>query len=203
MTGSSPGEQLACGRSWDALLEHVADGRDRPVDQHQRTCPHCQAARAELERVWAPVRSLAAEPVRAPRALLSKVMQQVHAAAEQSWYTLIPAEQGSTRIAARVIATLARRAAARVPGVRVVLGRTTEPRAARRAAAATDQHDPSGSAVGVAGSSTFVELAVAAQYDMPLHELAEHVRAAVVHDLTRLAALQNVQVDVTIDDVLD
>lgn len=59
-----------------------------------------------------------------------------------------------------------------------------------------------GSAVGVAGGSTVVELALAAQHDAPLHELAEHVRAAVIHDLTSLAGLHNVQVDVTIDDVL-
>lgn len=202
MTGSTAGEQLPCGRSWDALLEQVADGRSRPADSHQSACPHCQAALAELGRVWAPVRDLAGEPVHAPRALLSKVMEQVRAAARQSWHTLIPGQRGSTRVAARVIATLARLAAARVPGVRVALGRTTETRAADRAAAATDQHDASRSAVGVAGGSTVVELALAAQYDAPLHELAEHVRAAVIHDLTRLAGLQNVQVDVTIDDIL-
>lgn len=202
MTGPTAGEQLPCGRSWDSLLEQVADGRSGPLDQHQLTCTHCQAALAELRRVWAPVRHLAAEPVHAPRTLLSKVMEQVRAAARQSWHTLIPSDQGSTRVAARVIAMLARLAAARVPGVRVALGRTTEPRAARRAAAATDLHDASGSAVGVAGGSTVVELALAAQYDAPLHELAERVRAAVVDDLTRLAGLQNVQVDVTIDDVL-
>lgn len=202
MTGSTAGEMLPCGRSWDAVLGQVADGHSEPADQHQQTCPHCQAALAEMERMWAPVRQLAAEPVHAPSALLSKVMEQVRTAARQSWHTLIPAENGSTWVAARVIATLARLAAARVPGVRVALGRTTEPRAASRAAAATDQHDASGSAVGVAGSSTVVELALAAQYDAPLPELAERVRAAVIHDLTRLAGLQNVQVDVTIDDIL-
>lgn len=202
MNEPTAGEQLPCGRSWDALLEQVADGLSGPADQHQLTCPHCQAALAELGRVWAPVRQLAAEQVHAPHSLLRKVMEQVRAAARQSWHTLIPGERGSTRVAARVIATLARLAAARVPGVRVALGRTTEARAAGRAAAATDQHDASGSAVGVAGGSTVVELALAAQYDAPLLELAERVRAAVVHDLTRLAGLQNVQVDVTIDDIL-
>ncbi len=198
MTRPTIGERLPCGRSWDALLEQVADGRRSGPGPHQQTCPHCQAVLAELGRMWAPVRHLAAEQVHTPPALLSKVMEQVRAATRQSWHALITGEQGSTRVAARVIATLARLAAARVPGVHVALGRTTDARAASRAAAATDQHDASGSA----GGSTVVELAVAAQYDVPLHALAEDVRAAVTHELTTRAGLRNVQVDVTIEDIL-
>lgn len=200
MTEPTSGALLPCGRSWDDLLEQVATGSS--TDAHQSTCAHCRAALAELRRVWAPVQHLAAEPVQAPPNLVRKVMDQVRAAAQHRWHALLPAERGSTRVAARVVATLARLAAARVPGVRVALGRTTEPRAAGRAAAATARHDASGSAVAVAGGSTVVELALAAQYGAPMHELAERVRTAVVHDLGRLAGLQDVQVDVVIDDVV-
>ena len=199
MIGSSV-EQLPCGRPWDDLLEQVALGVAVP-DPHQQVCSHCQAALAELDRVWAPVRDLAAEPVHVPAGLLDRVMQQVRAAAQQNWHALIGGEGGSTRVAARVIATMARLAAGRVPGVHVALGRTTDPGAAADTAARTSRHDQKGSAVGVAGGSAVVELALAARYDVPLHALAEHVQSAVTADLTRLAGLQHVQVNITIDDV--
>lgn len=196
----STAEQLPCGRSWDDLLEQMALDVAVP-DTHQQTCSHCQAALAELSRVWAPVRHLAAERVHAPSGLLDRVMDQVRAAAQQSWHALISAERGSTRVAARVIATIARLAAARVAGVHVALGRTTDPHAAAQTAARTSRHDETGSAVGVAGASAVVELALAALYDMPLHALAEDVRSAVNADLTQLAGLQHVQVNITIDDI--
>lgn len=201
MTERLPDEQLPCGRSWDDLLGQVARGG--ASDDHQQACPHCRAALIELEQLWGPVRQLAAEPVRAPRGLLESVMAQVRDAARQRWHSLIPTERGTTRVAARVIATLARTAAGRVPGVRVALGRTTEPATARAVAEATQAHSWPGTAVGVAGGSTVVELAVAARYGVGLRELAEQVRSAVRDDLRRFGGLEHVEVNVTIDDVLE
>jgi uncharacterized alkaline shock family protein YloU len=203
MTEQTADEQLPCGRSWDELLEQVARGDGDVLSAHQVTCPHCGAALAELAQVWAPVRVLAAEQVRAPRGLLDRVMHQVRDVARQHWHTVVPSERGSTRVAARVVATLARLAAGRVPGVRVALGRTSDPAAAHRAAAATDAHAWPGAAIGVAGGSTVVDLALAVRYGVGLHELAEQVRRVVVGDLRRLAGLEHVEVNVTIDDVLE
>ena len=203
MTEHVDGEQLPCGRLWDGLLEQVSQGRAGARGDHQRSCPHCQAALAALDKFWAPVRELAAEPVRAPGGLLERVMDQVRGVAQQHWHSLIVAEGGSTLVAARVIAVLARLAAGRVPGVRVALGRTTEPGAAARTATATRTHRWPGTAVGVAGGSTVVELALSARYGARLHDLAEQVREAVVDDLRRLGGLEHVEVNVTIDDVLE
>ena len=84
----------------------------------------------------------------------------------------------------------------------VALGRTTERRAAARTEAASRRHAEPGSAVGVAGGSAVVELALAARYGASLHELAERVRREVVVELTRVAGLNHVQVDITVDDVI-
>lgn len=53
-------DMLACGADADDLLAQVADGRAGERSPHQRQCPHCQAALAEYDRLWSPVREMAA-----------------------------------------------------------------------------------------------------------------------------------------------
>ena len=193
---------LPCRRSWDDLLEQVSLGDGQAPDRHQQDCPHCQAEMAELVRLWQPVDHLATEQVSAPAGLTARVMQTVRQTARERWHSLRPGDGGTTRVAARVIGTIARLAAARVAGVAVAIGRSTEPRTAASRARATDTHRWPGSAVGVAGGSAVVEIALAVDYGTDLVRAAEQVRRAVVHDVMAIGGLEQVHVDVTVDDVL-
>ena len=112
------GSRLACGAEVDALIEQAADGRAVQLTDHQRGCPHCQAALREFSRVWEPVRDLAAEPVSLPAAVRGAVARQIRKLTADPWYTLDLADGGAIRIAARVVARIARDAARQVPGVR-------------------------------------------------------------------------------------
>lgn len=195
-------EQLACGRSWTALLDQLTEHPAAPPDDdHQRQCPHCQAARAEVDRLQQSLATLVEEPVTTPPGLTDRVMQRVREAAGDHWYSRISGELGSTRVAARVIAVIARQAASRIPGVAVALGRTTEPLPAATNAAATEAHRGTGAAVGVIGGTAIVDLALAADYGTNLHRVAELVRRAVIQDTRDLAGLDVVQVNINIDDV--
>src|SRR5581483_496285 len=116
---------LACGASIDELLEQAADRHAGQLTDHQGHCLHCQAALQEFSRVWEPVRSLAAQHVAVPAALKSAVVRQIRKLIAGVWYTLHVSDSGAIRIAARVVATIAREAARNVPGVRVAFGRST------------------------------------------------------------------------------
>src|ERR1700730_9810240 len=117
---------LPCGPDVDLLLEQVASGHGADRDAHQRQCVHCQAALTELSVLWAPVDELAAEPVTAPPGLTAAVMSRIRSLVRDIWYTLEITEMGTIRIAARIVAALARDCARLIPGVRVALGRSTE-----------------------------------------------------------------------------
>ena len=121
------GSRLACGAEVDALIEQAADGRAVQLTDHQRGCPQCQAALREFSRVWEPVRDLAAEPVSLPAAVRGAVARQIRNLTADPWYTLDLADGGAIRIAARVVARIARDAARQVPGVTVAFGRSTAP----------------------------------------------------------------------------
>jgi hypothetical protein len=108
---------LACGAAVDELLEQAADGHAGRLTDHQRHCLHCQAALQEFSRIWEPVRSLAAEHVAVPPALKIAVATQIRKLIADVWYTLQLSDSGAIRIAARVVATIARDAARSVPGV--------------------------------------------------------------------------------------
>ena len=56
---------LPCGADLDALVTQVADGVQGDL-AHQATCPHCQAALAQLTELWELVDRLARERVEVP-----------------------------------------------------------------------------------------------------------------------------------------
>ena len=116
---------LPCGAEVDSLLEQVADGHAGDLDAHQLDCVHCRAAIAEFAELWAPVAEKAVTPVPAPPGLAAAVMRQIRALVSDVWYTLQATDLGTIRIAARIVATVARDSARMVPGVRVALGRST------------------------------------------------------------------------------
>ena len=195
--------ELPCGADVDLLLEQVAAGRGAGWDAHQQQCVHCQAALGELIAVWAPVAELAAAPVSAPPGLVAAVMSQIRTLVRDIWYTLQTTEFGAVRIAARVVAALARDSARTVPGVRVSLGRSTQGRVATLAERTALGHRDPHSAVGVLGRTAVVDLAVAVSYGEPVHQIARDVQRHVIAALRDKAGLRSVMVNVTVDDILE
>jgi uncharacterized alkaline shock family protein YloU len=194
-------QRLACGAEIDEVLEQVADGDADRLNSHQRSCPHCQAAIAEFRLLWAPVQEYARQPVSVPRRLRAMVLKEVDRLVHDVWYTLQLTEAGAIRVAARVIAAIARDAASRVSGVRVALGRSTESRLAQLVATATSGHRHPHAAVGVLGRTAVVDLALAVTYGEPVHEVAREVQRRVIAELKENIGLQSVTVNVTVDDV--
>jgi uncharacterized alkaline shock family protein YloU len=193
---------LPCGAEVDLLLEQVADGRAAGLEAHQRECVHCQAALRELAALWGPVTALAEAPVPAPPGLTASVMSQIRVLVRDVWYTLQTTNLGTIRIAARIVAALARDTARMVPGVRVALGRSTNSKLAGLAESATFQHRHPHAAVGVLGRTAVVDLAVAVTYGTPVHEVAREIQQHVIATLRDHIGLQAVAVNVTVDDVL-
>lgn len=203
-----PGRQLLrsvtlpCGAEVDLLLEQVADRRGPDLDDHQRQCVHCQAAITELTTLWEPVTELAASPVPAPPGLVAAVMSQIRVLIRDVWYTLETTDLGVIRIAARIVAALARDSARMVPGVRVALGRSTHSRLAALAERASFGHRHPHAAVGVLGRTAVVDLAVAVSYGDPVHQVARDIQQHVITTLRDTIGLKAVTVNVTVDDVL-
>ena len=193
---------LPCGTHIDLLLEQVAEGHGADRDTHQQQCVHCQAALGELTTLWAPIADQAATPVCAPPGLAAAVMNQIRSAVHDSWYTLEVTENGAIRIAARIVAALARNCARMIPGVRVALGRSTQGDLAAQAEKATLEHHHPHAAVGVLGGTAVVDLAVAVTYSRPAHEVARDIQAHVIAALRDQVGLKDVTVNVTVDDIL-
>jgi uncharacterized alkaline shock family protein YloU len=193
---------LACGADVDELLEQAADGHASQLTDHQRHCPHCQAALQQFSRIWAPVRSLAAEHVAVPAALKTAVARQIRRLIADVWYTLQLSDGGAIRIAARVVARIARDAARDVPGVRVAFGRSTQSTTADQARRATLRHRHPHAAVGVLGGTAVVDLAIAVEYGDRLDLVAREVQRRAIAELRAQAGLQDVAVNVTVDDVI-
>lgn len=195
---TGPGGELPCGHLAEEVLAQVADGRGAERDAHQRGCPHCQAALAEYDRLWTPVRELAAEQVDSPESLVERTLRRIRGAVEHSNYAVLGTADGLTRISARVVVVLTREAAQAVPGVRVALsrhltGRDGDPGPGRAPGAEVT--------AGVAGRSAAVEITLAADYGLDLRRLGDQVRAEVASRLRTLTDLEPVEVTVIIDDV--
>jgi uncharacterized alkaline shock family protein YloU len=193
---------LPCGAEIDPLLEQVAEGRAADQDAHQRGCVHCQAAIAEFTALWAPVAETAGLPVPVPPGLTAAVMSQIRVLIGDVRYTLQTTEDGVIRIAARIVAALARDTARLVPGVRVALGRSTYGKIAAPTERATFQHRPPHAAVGILGRTAVVDLAVAVTYGDPVHEVARDIQQHVIAALRDQIGLRTVAVNVIIDDIV-
>lgn len=193
---------LPCGADVDLLLDQVAGGSGTDRDAHQQQCVHCQAALSEFTTLWAPVAELAAAPVPAPPGLAAAVMSQIRSHVRDIWYTLEITESGAIRIAARIVAALARDSARMIPGVRVALGRSTQGTIAAVTERATFGHHHPHAAVGVLGRTAVVDLAVAVTYQDPVHEVARDIQRQVTATLRDQIGLRSVTVNVTVDDIL-
>jgi len=193
---------LPCGAEVDLLLEQAAAGRGADRDAHQQQCVHCQAALGEFAALWSPVAEMAAAPVTVPPGLPAAVMSRIRGLVRDVWYTLEITEIGAVRIAARIVAALARDSARMIPGVRVALGRSTQGRLAALADKATFGHHHPDAAVGVLGRTAVVDLAVAVTYNAPVHQVARDIQRQVTATLRGQIGLRSVTVNVTVDDLL-
>jgi uncharacterized alkaline shock family protein YloU len=201
-------DRVPCGAWLDDLLEQVADGTPPADPAHQEACQHCREALAELAELWIPVRRLAAVDVTAPSSLTSTVMERVHAIAAHGWHAVLTGQSGVTRVAAWVVAVIARRAAAGVPGVGTVLGQVTPPAAALDQVHAEYPPDrPSraqraaAAGIGVAGRPVVVGIAVTAEVGTPLPALAEQIRRRVGAEVRAMTGLNVSGVDVEVTDL--
>jgi uncharacterized alkaline shock family protein YloU len=194
---------LACGADLDTLLEQVADGHARQLTDHQRDCVRCQAAIGELDALWSPVRELAAAPVPPPPGLASAVIGRIRRLARDVGYTLEITDGGAIRIAARIVAALARDSASRVPGVRLALGRTTHGALGALAQDIMPADCCAGTAAGVLGRTAAVDLTIAVNYDRPVHHVARDIQKQVAAALRNDLGLRAATVNVVIADILD
>jgi uncharacterized alkaline shock family protein YloU len=140
--------------------------------------------------------------VPSPPGLAAAVMRQIRVLVRDVWSPLETNDLGAIRIAARIVAALARDSARMVPGVRVALGRSTHSRLARLAERATFGHRHPHAAVGVLGRTAVIDLAVAVTYGDPVHQVAKDIQQHVIATLRDTIGLKTVTVNVTIDDVL-
>ena len=209
MSGPMPAElpldtaSLPCGADVDLLLEQAAHGRGADWDEHQEHCVHCQAALGEFTALWEPVAELAAAPVQLPSGLVAVIMSQVRGLVQDIWYTLEVTKNGAVRIAARIVAALARDSAQMIPGVRVALGRSTRGPVAGLAEKASFGHRHPHAAIGVLGRTAVVDLAVAIGYGARGPRVAREIQRQVAVTLRNQVGLRDVTVNVTIDDVID
>jgi uncharacterized alkaline shock family protein YloU len=198
----STSRQVACGAQVDELLEQVADGDGDRLSAHQGGCPHCQMAIEEFRMLWAPIQDYAGQPVSVAPPLRASVLAQVNRLLHDRWFTLESNGSGTVRVAAGVVAAIARETAARVPGVRAALGRSTDSWAAAPVAEATSGHRQPDATVGILGRTPILDLALAVSYGESAHEVAREVQRRVVETLREYAGLPSVTVNVTVDDIL-
>jgi uncharacterized alkaline shock family protein YloU len=108
---------------------------------------------------------------------------------------------GAIRIAARIVAALARDSASRVPGVRLALGRTTH---GPLSALAQDAMPAERLAhAGVLGRTAAVDLTIAVNYDRPVHHVARDIQKQVAAALRDDLGLRAATVNVIVADILD
>lgn len=187
-------EWLPCGAAVDEVLAQVADGHAARRSNHQAECPHCQAALAEYDRLWSPVREVADAPVSPPESPLQAALSHIRGTPYDPTCGVLAGDQGQTRIAARVVVVIARETAQDVPGVRVALSRL------RLSGAAPVVHE-NPVRVGLAGQSAAIVLTVAATYGTDLHELAERIRTAVAGQVRAATGLEPVAITIAVEDV--
>jgi uncharacterized alkaline shock family protein YloU len=180
------GGRLACGCEVDEVLEQAANGKARQRTEHQRDCPACQAALQEFSRLWEPVRRLAAEGVAVPVGIKAAVTYQIGKLVSDAGYSLHLAEAGALRIAARVIAHIARDAASSAPGVETAFGRSTHRHAA----------------LGVLGSTAVIDLAIAVHYGRQADVVAREVQRRAIAAVRTQSGINDIIINVTIDDIV-
>lgn len=180
----APGTTLPCGTAVDALLDQVQAGGAEALTEHQRGCPHCRTVLAHYAPIFAPLRAMARESVRAPRSTVDDALVRLggRGTAQPPWVVGADGGRGRTRVGERVVLACARHAAERVPGVRAALVRT----------------EVSGE---VAGAT--LEVVLAAAYGVNLLALGDRVRRAVAEEVTTRTGVVPAAVSALVDLVVE
>jgi uncharacterized alkaline shock family protein YloU len=179
------GERLPCGTELEHLIAQVADGAAPDDQAHQQRCPYCQAALRDLAHGWSDLRALADDPVTIPRGLAARIMAHIAKLAEHSAdAVLLGGRRGETRISHRVVARVAQRAAATVPGLAF-------------ASAKAVAHDPP------LPRRLSLTIRIVATFGPPLGELADRVRATVRRRVPDVTGADLDRVDIEIEDLVE
>lgn len=185
--------RLGCGRPIDDLWARI----EEPPDEHERSCPDCQAARASLGRLEEAARDLRTSDERDPgmqpsdRAKAS-IMELARAEVRRGQMLPLrqttPPESPDLAISEQSVATLVRRTADGIPGVmaRRCRVRTVEP-----------AHHADGR------SRVRVELSTALSARTRMASLAADLRQRVRTSVREQTGLDVVAVDITVEDVFD
>ncbi|MGW1994799.1 Asp23/Gls24 family envelope stress response protein [Embleya sp. NPDC001921] len=171
---------LPCGREPEGVLEHAAEGG---LDEHERSCPECQAVLRDHSVLDQVTREWAELPVPVPDDLGARVMRLVRA--ELHTGRLLPLGEPDERL------TLTETAAARTLRAAV----DAEPGVQARSCRIRPYENRAGAAVP--GPVT-VRLSVGVPYGEPIHALAERLRERVRRAASERLGLEVAKVDVDV-----
>ncbi|WP_104164503.1 Asp23/Gls24 family envelope stress response protein [Cryobacterium sp. N22] len=108
--------------------------------------------------------------------------------------------RGTTVINDAVVAKIAGLAVREVTGVHAVGGGAARALGAIREALSSTDHSQ-GVSVNVTGPLVAVELSIVAEYPLPLQQVADDARTAIIDAIETLVGLEVTEVNVTINDV--
>lgn len=177
-------------------LEDLWDRMDSPADEHQRTCPHCQTARASLHSLAEATRALYEDKLLAPPLdLRGRIMAAVRAEVRRGRRLPLPGgEFGPVDVSEQAVAVVLRYAADTVEGVR-----------ARRCQFHFTERASSNTAAGwpAEGAGPLrVELSIAIRYSSTTTlGLVEEVRTRVAAAADAQVGLRVAQIDIVVEDI--
>jgi hypothetical protein len=180
MAVNSAGGRLACGHDIDQLWAHLAENT---LDEHHRSCEHCQAALTEIRPLHTATSVLAAEPVRPPADLHARVMARVRARMGAASRVALPGPAGSQLVISEHAAAIILRAAGdTIDGV--------------RSRSCQLPPDPRGMS-----TAADLKLTISLRFDMPALAAARAVRVAVRTAARAQLGLTLDRIDIDVVDV--
>lgn len=183
--------QLPCGRPADDIWQTI----DQPPDEHTDNCPHCRSARARLANLHTATTQLRhADPTDQNLAPSESVKTNIMtiARAEVRRSRRIPLTHQNDpdlRISEQAVATVIRRAADRIDGVRA---RRCHITVIPAAAARPDPAEP---------VTIQVQLGIATTPTAPIPQIHDRVRHSIVDALNNEAGVNTARVDLTVEDI--
>lgn len=180
----TPDTILPCGRDPLEVADHARTGR---LDEHEQSCPHCQAAAAEAGVARRAAGELADAPVDAPAALLPAIMRTVWAELRFTDTVALPVPGGGVLVTTLAIADALRHALDGLPELTI-----------HSCLADTADH-PSRDAHGAPEVS--VHIAATATYPAQLPALADTCRQLTADTLRIQFGLRPSRVDIDFIDL--
>jgi hypothetical protein len=201
LNDNATADRLACGREAAAVWDDAEAGR---LDEHERSCPHCQAVAADAAGLADDAAGLAAAPLEPPTGLLERVMSVVHAELRQD-YLPLPSREGPARLDRAAAAAMLRQAADAMSGVWARSCRITPP-GQHSPATVEDEQEQEAPEPGVASgepAGAVVELSITVVFGADLPSAAARVQQLVATAGQRLLGIPVERVDVTVADVFE